>query len=125
MLPASDAAAPSDDDVFLVSRKIDKGDIDLMYDQLELTPEQKLELERNRQQYHRKIKDLSRRIDDLQAQTTLELEKPNLDDEKLSRLQSELNEAQHELSSLRLEGIKGVRGILTPEQYRTFNSLTR
>ena len=113
-------------DPFLqLSRKMKKEDMGELYQQLNLSDRQKQGLEKNRKKNHQRIKQLRQRKRELKRQLTEELKKKKLDQKRITKIKAELNQVQAQLSDLRLEGIMGVREILTPEQYNQFLETTK
>lgn len=94
-----------------------------VYDQMNLTEEQRASLENNRKQNHEKMSQLREQIRSLRQELKQELLKPQLDEEKIKSLKVQLNEFQSQLTDLRLKGIMEVRDILTPTQYSIFTEM--
>ena len=89
-----------------------------VYKLLDLSENQKMMLEKNRNQYHRKIKNLNDKINMLKRQLNIELEQKSLNKGKIDQIKANIDILQAQLSDLRLKGIMDVREILTPEQYK-------
>ena len=105
--------------------QVSRDEMKAIYEQLNLSSEQKQSLEDNRKKNHVRIKEMMERISELRLELTQELEKSQLDATKIDQIKDELNQLQSELTDLKLEGIMEVRDILTPEQYNLFQELTR
>lgn len=92
------------------------------YKELNLTVEQKKALEENKNKSRQAAKALK---DNIRAKRNLmraELEKEQLDMNKVNKIQSELKALQAQMLDQRLEGILEVRKILTPDQFKEFGA---
>ena len=106
-------------DMMLV-KNVSKEDMAALYDRLNLTEQQRLQLEENRRKHHARMKTLTDQLTATQQQLNKELERPVLDKSRIDQLKDQLDRLQNELTALRLKGILDVRAILTPEQYEIF-----
>lgn len=112
-------------DHMLLAKKVDRDGMEAIYEQLQLTAEQKELLEANRQKHHSQMKASRDNVRTLKQSLSNELEKPAFDSQAVQSLKNQLEEAQSQFNDLRLQGIMGVREILTPEQYEQFYEMTR
>ena len=94
-----------------------------IYEKLQLTEDQKVKLEENREKYHIQLKKLKAEIAQLQKQLNWELKQKNLDRIKIDEMKYQLDRLQAQLSEYRLQGIMEVREILTPQQYEIFTGM--
>lgn len=108
-----------------LARKVSKEDMSHIYQQLNLTEQQKGSLENNRKKHRGKAQELRAKIRALRQQLKEEIGKPDMDEERIRQLKAELNKHQSALTDLRVEGIMGIREILTPEQYNLFYKETK
>ena len=123
-LTARVEANSSNQRMYLV-KDVSKEDMTQIYEGLNLPEQQKKSLEANREAQSAKVKELKERIKLIKQQLKDEIAKPEIDQNKIEELKSELNRLQAQLTDLRVEGIMGVREILTPEQYERFDQETR
>lgn len=93
-----------------------------MFNELNLTDEQKQKLEENRKKNKDEAQGLRGHIKELKTAMRQELEKDTLDMGKINQIQSQMKEAQAQMMDNRLKGILEVRGILTPEQFKKFSA---
>ncbi len=92
------------------------------FEGMQLTDEQKKLLEQNKDQHKEKAKILFGEIHKNMLLMRQELQKDNLDMEKVEQIQSEIKKIQLQILDDRLQGILEVRKILTPEQFREFSA---
>jgi Spy/CpxP family protein refolding chaperone len=96
---------------------------DEIYERLQLTERQKELLEANRMQYHDQINSLNQTLTQLRQQLNMELEKRQLDRNRINTLKSRIDRLQAQLTDIRLQSIMAIRDILTPEQYEIFSEM--
>ncbi|MFH2012339.1 MAG: periplasmic heavy metal sensor [Pseudomonadota bacterium] len=87
-----------------------------LFDQLNLTPEQKQKLEENRNKYKEEAKILRKEIHDKKELLKEELAKSELDMSKITQIHNELKAVLLKMEDHLLERILEARKILTPEQ---------
>lgn len=90
------------------------------YKELNLTDEQKKLLKENKNKNREQMKILFEGIKEKKALIREEVQKDELNMEKINQLQNELKALQTQMIDHRLEGILEVRKILTPEQFKKF-----
>lgn len=93
-------------------------------DQLNLSPEQKKQLENNRTKDRKDMQPLFERMRDYRTSLKEELMKPKLDMDKINDIQAKIKYLQNETTDKRLNSIIGVRKIMTQEQFNKFIELT-
>ena len=94
-----------------------------IYGQLNLSSEQKKQLDENKQKHRDNMKSSFEKMHSLRQEMRQELTKSELDMNKINGLQSQMKSLQSEMIDRRLESILDVRKILTPEQFAKFNAL--
>ncbi len=92
--------------------------------QLNLTDDQAARLEANRSEHRQEARKLREKMRAAREAFKSELEKEELDMEKITQLHNEQKTVQGQIADHRLEGILQVREILTPEQFKMFIELT-
>ncbi|MFA5261080.1 MAG: periplasmic heavy metal sensor [Candidatus Omnitrophota bacterium] len=107
----------------LLAKNVSKEDMAALYDRLNLTEKQRVQLEENRKRHHARIKALTDQLASSHQQLNTELERPVLDKVKIDEIKGQIDRLQTEVSDLRLKGILDVRAILTPEQYEIFSGI--
>lgn len=95
-----------------------------IWDQLNLTPEQKKQLEDNKAKNKEVMKAIFETIKSLRESLKAELMKPELDMNKISAIQSQIKPLQNQMTDNRLNSILEVRKIMTREQFAKFIELT-
>lgn len=95
-----------------------------VYQELDLSDEQKQRLEQNRRKYHQRIKSLRHDEMEIRSEINAELQNDNVDYDRVRNLKKRLTNVQTDRTDLKYKGIMGVREILTPEQFDIFNELT-
>lgn len=98
-----------------------EGQIQKLFNDLNLSEEQKKLLDENKKNHREQMGTLRKSMRELRLQIHAELEKSELDMSRISQLQGQLKEAQGKMLDYRLEGILSVHKILTPEQYKEFS----
>ncbi|MCL6583101.1 MAG: periplasmic heavy metal sensor [bacterium] len=94
-----------------------------IFKQLNLSPEQDRQLKEHRSKHQRQKDELERRIWAKKRELKQELQKADLDLERINRLHSEFKTLLGEREDQRLEAILEVRKILTPRQLERFLQL--
>lgn len=92
---------------------------------LNLTNEQKKLLEENRNKQRGQKKLLFEQMGEKTALIRQELQKDELNMDKIHQINTELKNLQAQILDERLEGILEVRKILTPEQFKKFIAKTQ
>jgi len=95
---------------------------DGIYDKLDLTTEQKKQLEANKVRDREVMKASFEKMKSYRETLKTELMKPELDMVKINNIQSQIKTLQAEMLDNRLNSILKVRKILTPEQFTKFIS---
>ncbi|MFC1666544.1 Spy/CpxP family protein refolding chaperone [Candidatus Omnitrophota bacterium] len=90
--------------------------------ELNLTPEQEEQLKAHKTQNREGMKAFRHEISNKRKELREELQKQELDMEKINQLNNELKIIHSEMQDNRLEGILEVRNILSPEQYTKFRA---
>lgn len=89
--------------------------------ELNLTPEQKQQIEAQRQAHRQQLQklreELRQKKDDLKA----ELQKPELDMARVQQIHAQIKALLAQKEDQRLQGILQMRNILTPEQFAQFH----
>jgi len=88
--------------------------------ELNLTPEQEEQLKKHRTQSREKMKEFRKKIAGKREEFGKEVQKQELDMEKINQLNGELKIMHSEMQDNRLKGILEVRNILRLEQYIKF-----
>jgi protein CpxP len=96
-----------------------------VYDQLDLTPDQKTRLAANKEKNNALRDQVSKEIKENMQALGEELKKPTLDLNKIKTLHSTTKDLRNKMSDQRLESILEVRTILTPEQFAKFTDLIK
>lgn len=91
-----------------------------LYKNLNLTEEQKKALEANKTQTREQVKVLYQQVKDKTAMLRQELQGDTLNMDKINQINGELKNLQAQILDQKLQGILGVRKILTPEQFKKF-----
>ena len=94
-----------------------------IYNQLNLTDEQKKQLEDNKLKHQETRRASFEKMRSYKDALNQELMKADLDMNKINEIQSQLKALQSEMADARLNSILEVRKILTPEQFAKFISL--
>ena len=94
-----------------------------IYSQLNLTDDQKKQLEANKQQHRAKMENVRREIKADKETLKEELMKPQLDMPKINAIHDQIKSLQNQMEDVKLNSILGVRTILTPEQFLKFINL--
>jgi protein CpxP len=94
-----------------------------IYNQLNLTDEQKKQLEANKQQHRAQMENARQAIKADKEALRAELMKPQLDMPKVTAIHEEIKALQDKMEDVKLNSILAVRAILTPDQYLKFTSL--
>ncbi len=96
-----------------------------VFKQLDLNPEQEKQLNAHRKRHREEGKGLHKSIRAKREAMKEELQKQELDMEKIYKIHSELKDIQSNKADHRLEGILEVRKILTTEQFVKFMELRK
>jgi len=91
-----------------------------VFKELDLTPEQEEQLKNHRTQSRKRMKGFRKKVADKRDELGKELQKQELDMEKINQLNTELKVIHSEMQDNRLKGILEVRNILGTEQYTKF-----
>ena len=94
-----------------------------IYSQLNLTGDQKKQLEANKQQHLAKMESARREIKADKETLKEELMKPRLDTPKINAVHDQIKLLQNQMEDGKLNSILAVRAILTPEQFLKFVNL--
>jgi len=94
-----------------------------IFNQLNLTDDQKKQLETNKQQHRAKMETSRQEMKTYREALKDELMKPQLDMAKVSQIHGQLKTLQAQMEDDKLASILAVRAILTPEQYLKFIGL--
>ena len=105
----------------VLAKNVSKQDMEALYNRMNLTEKQRLQLEENRKRHHARMKALTDQLSAAQLQLNKELEQSVLDKFKIDQLKAQIDRLQAELTDLRLKGILDVRAILTSDQYEIFS----
>lgn len=97
--------------------------MDKIHQELGLTPEQKAKLKAHREGYRSQKKATFEQIKNKKEQITQELQRVNVDEQKIRQLHAELKALKSTAEDARLEGILEVRKILTADQFVKFHEL--
>lgn len=95
-----------------------------MWDQLNLTPEQKKQLEDNKAKNREGMKATFEKMESYRESLKAELMKPELDMNKINDIQSQIKLLESQMTDSRLNSILEVRKIMTREQFEKFIELT-
>ena len=96
-----------------------------VYSQLNLSDDQKKQLQNNRQQNKDKRKAMFEKMRATKEAFDQELMKPDLDMNKINEIQLQFKASQSQMIDDRLNSILEVRKIMTPEQFSKFISLMK
>ena len=122
---ANEAAYSSDEHSGYAHRKHErmgkKGEE--IYNQLNLTQDQKKQLEANKQKHRENMEAVFEKMKSYKEDFNHELMKSTLDMNKINEIHSQFKTVQSQMSDDRLNSILEVRKILTPEQFSKFLSL--
>ncbi|MBU1062282.1 MAG: Spy/CpxP family protein refolding chaperone [Candidatus Omnitrophica bacterium] len=88
--------------------------------ELNLTPEQEEQLKRHKTQSRERMKELREKISSKREELGKELQRQELDMEKINQFNTELKVMNSEMQDDRLKCVLEVREILSPEQYTKF-----
>jgi protein CpxP len=94
-----------------------------IYSQLNLTVDQKNQLEANKQDHRARMQSIRKEIKVLKDALQTQLMKPQLDMSKINGIHNMIKSMQSQLEDVRLSSILAVREILTPEQFLKFVNL--
>ena len=94
-----------------------------MYEKLELSQEQKEQLEAHRKAQKEEFKEVFQELKSNKDALAEELEKKNMDKDKVQQIHAKIKMLNAKKEDLRLEGIMQVREILTDEQFSEFMKL--
>lgn len=94
-----------------------------IYNQLNLTDDQKKQLEANKKQHRAKMESIRHEIKVNKEALRDELMKPQLDMPKVTVLHERIKALQSQMEDIKLSSILTVRTILTPEQFSKFANL--
>ena len=95
-----------------------------IYAQLNLTDEQKKQLEDNKQKNREQKKALFKQMKSSKETLVQEFMKPDLDMNKINAIHAQIKALQAQMADNRMGSILAVRKILTPEQFKKFHELT-
>ena len=93
-----------------------------IFDQLNLTEDQKKQLEANKKAQREGMKSSFEQMKALRQELKQELMKPELDMNKINSINTQLKGIQSQMADNRINSILEVRKILTPEQFSQFLS---
>jgi len=96
-----------------------------IYNQLNLTDDQKKQLEANKKQHRAIMKSAHQEMRTEKQALQEELMKPQLDMPKINKLHDQIKAAQSQIEDNKLSSILAVRAILSPEQFSKFVGLMR
>lgn len=96
-----------------------------VFKQLDLSPEQEKQLAAHRNKHREQGKEIYKNIKAKREEIKNELQKQELNMEKINKIHSELKSLRSKKADRRLEGILEVRKILTTEQFRKFCELKK
>jgi Spy/CpxP family protein refolding chaperone len=97
---------------------------DNILNKLGLSDEQKKQLDANRANDKKEMRELFERMLLYRDMLTTELVKPKLDMYKINRIQSDIRATQNKITDKRLNAVIGVRKIMTWEQFKKYIELT-
>ena len=95
-----------------------------VWDQLNLTPEQKKQLEENKAKNKETMKATFEKMKSAKESLKAELMKPALDMNKINNIQSQVKALQNQMTDNRLSSMLEVRKVLTREQFEKFLEIT-
>lgn len=96
-----------------------------IFKQLDLSPEQEGKLNAHRNKYREQRKEVRRSIKAKREEMKAELQKQDLDMERINKIHSEMKSMKSKKADNRLRGILEVRKILTTEQFVRFMKLKK
>ena len=94
-----------------------------IFDQLNLTDDQKKQIKANKQAQMQQMRSLFDQMKTLHQQLNVELVKPQLDMTKINGINGQIKTIQNQMVDQRTSSILAVRKILTPEQFSKFISM--
>ena len=94
-----------------------------IYSQLNLTDDQKKQLEADKQQHRAKMESFRQEMKTDKKAIQAELMKPRLDMPKINGIHNQSKALQGQMEDEKLNSILAVRAILTPEQFSKFVNL--
>ncbi|OGX06283.1 MAG: hypothetical protein A2Z88_00545 [Omnitrophica WOR_2 bacterium GWA2_47_8] len=94
-----------------------------MYKELGLTPEQQAQLDAHKEKHRGQMKGLHEQIKAKREEVRAELQKPEVDTNKVQQVHNELKALKAQQEDHQLEGVLEVRKILTAEQFQKFMQL--
>lgn len=96
-----------------------------VFKQLDLSPEQEKQLEAHRNKHREQAEEFRKSIKAKREEIRNELQKQELNMEKINKIHSELKSLRSKKADHRLDGILEVRKILTTEQFVKFCELKK
>ncbi|MFC1522016.1 Spy/CpxP family protein refolding chaperone [Elusimicrobiota bacterium] len=96
-----------------------------MEKELLLSPEQSEKLKEHRKTHRKQSSGFQKEMKEKRKALKDELEKTDMDMNKVKTLHSEIKSIQNKMADHRLEGILNVRKILNPEQFKKFQDITK
>ncbi|MBI4668813.1 MAG: periplasmic heavy metal sensor [Elusimicrobia bacterium] len=96
-----------------------------IFKELGLTPEQKKQLTEHRKIHREQARQLQKTLKEKRKILKQELEKSDFNEARVKEAHAQMKEIQNKLTDHRLEGILKVRQIMTAEQFKKFQELTR
>ncbi len=100
-----------------------KQHIEAVFKQLDLTDEQRKQLDANKEKHHGKMDVIRQEMKQDRESMKAELMKPQLDMPKVMAIHGQIKALQSQMEDNKLDGILGVRSILTPAQFAKFVTL--
>ncbi len=94
-----------------------------IYSQLNLTDDQKKQLEVNKQEHRVRMENIRQAMKTDKQMLKEELMKPRLDSPKINAIHNQIKSLQNQMEDNKLDSILAVRTILTPEQFLKFVNL--
>lgn len=94
-----------------------------MAEQLKLTPEQKAQLDKQRDELMVRTKALREKIKTMRMSLRQELDKPISDKARIDSLVTDLKGAIGEQIQVKIDGVLALKQVLTPEQFARMNAL--
>jgi Spy/CpxP family protein refolding chaperone len=94
-----------------------------MAEELKLTPEQKSQLDKQRDEFMAKTQVLREKIKTMRTALRQELDKPTSDKAHIDRLVTELKDAVGEQIRIKVDSVIALKQVLTPEQFAKMNEL--
>jgi Spy/CpxP family protein refolding chaperone len=89
--------------------------------ELNLTPEQEKQMAQQREQNKEKRKEIFTKMKEARAKLKEELNKPASNVNVIEKLKTQIKDAQGQMVDQEVEGILGLKKILTSEQFKTFS----